>query len=498
MDGLLWAVRRTTSKGVYRAMWKNLSLSTRMALIGLVPTICFGVALLWIHSTLRSSNYEGKTERLRELVQGAWSVVDYYGELARTGKMTTEDAQNAAKIAVRHMIYGKTEGTYFWINTLEPRMVMNAIHPELEGKDLSAKKDPNGVYIFQEMVNVCRKQGEGRVDYSWLRSDTKQNAPKINYVKLYAPWGWIIGTGLYVDDVEAELRSTAWILLGVSAGALILALLVGVPVLRSINQPIMKISAQLRHASVQVGSAAGQVASASQVLSQDSAAQAASLEETSSAGEEISAMSRRNAANSQDSADHMNKTSELVTEANQKLGNMIQSMKEIQDSSNQISKIIKVIDEIAFQTNILALNAAVEAARAGEAGMGFAVVADEVRNLAQRSAQAARDTASLIEDSIQRTREGATRLDEVAQSIAGITQSASAVRDLVDQVRVGSHEQAQGLQQVATALAEMGQRTQKAAATAEESAAAGVELTAQAKAMDGSVEELNALVRGRR
>ncbi len=171
-------------------------------------------------------------------------------------------------------------------------------------------------------------------------------------------------------------------------------------------------------------------------------------------------------------------------------------MNQIKVSSDKISKIIKVIDEIAFQTNILALNAAVEAARAGEAGMGFAVVADEVRNLAQRCAQAARDTAALIEDSIERTKGGVAKLDEVAKSIGEITGSATEVSRLVDEVRAGSQEQALGIEQITKALTDMEHLTQRAASSAEESAAASQELAAQSTAMKDSVRQLESLISG--
>jgi methyl-accepting chemotaxis protein/methyl-accepting chemotaxis protein-1 (serine sensor receptor) len=292
------------------------------------------------------------------------------------------------------------------------------------------------------------------------------------------------------------MRELTWILLTVSLLAAGLSLSVSFFVVRSVSQPVATISSHLKNAADQVGSAAAQVASLGHALARDAASQAASLEETSSAGEEISAMARRNATHSEASAGHMTKTADLVQETDRKLANLAQSMKKIQDSSDQISKIIKVIDEIAFQTNILALNAAIEAACAGEAGMGFSVVADEVRSLAQRSAQAARDTAALIADSIERTSEGAVRLEEVTLSMNRITETTTAVQSLVDQVHGGSQEQARGVEQIAAALTQMGQLTHQAAASAEKSASAGEQLSQQANSMKVTVHELNALVTG--
>jgi methyl-accepting chemotaxis protein/methyl-accepting chemotaxis protein-1 (serine sensor receptor) len=176
---------------------------------------------------------------------------------------------------------------------------------------------------------------------------------------------------------------------------------------------------------------------------------------------------------------------------------MVQSMAAIKESSAKVAKIIKTIDEIAFQTNILALNAAVEAARAGEAGMGFAVVADEVRNLAQRSAQAAKDTAGLIEESISRSQEGTAKVDQVAHSIGAITDSVTRVKGIVEEVREASRQQTQGIDQVSQAIAQMEKVTQTTAATAEESAAASEELNAQAETAMGVVRQLEILVGAR-
>jgi methyl-accepting chemotaxis protein/methyl-accepting chemotaxis protein-1 (serine sensor receptor) len=190
----------------------------------------------------------------------------------------------------------------------------------------------------------------------------------------------------------------------------------------------------------------------------------------------------------------MSETEKLVGDANSALGEMVTSMVAIKDSSDKVSKIIKTIDEIAFQTNILALNAAVEAARAGEAGMGFAVVADEVRSLAQRSAQAARDTATLIEESIARADQGHQRVTQVSGAIEAITTSAGRVKELVDAVSVASREQAHGIDQVTQAITQMEKVTQNTAATAEESAAASEQLSAQAESSMAVVGRLSSLV----
>jgi len=267
-------------------------------------------------------------------------------------------------------------------------------------------------------------------------------------------------------------------------------------VVRGINSVLSRVATELAEGSGQINSAASQVAASSQSLAQGASEQAASLEETSASTEEITSMTRKNAENSKSAAEVMLTVDREVKEGNQTLDQMVASMQQINASSDKISKIIKVIDEIAFQTNILALNAAVEAARAGEAGMGFAVVADEVRNLAQRSAQAAKDTSSLIEESIATSRDGSAKLERVAGVIRAITESATQVKTLVDEVNMGSQEQARGIDQIAKAIAQMDQVTQGTAASAEESASASEELSAQAQALNHIVGELGALIGG--
>ncbi len=293
---------------------------------------------------------------------------------------------------------------------------------------------------------------------------------------------------------QTSMRASAilWILLALA--------LVVAPVLYFIvdrtSRQLRTVASDLADGARQIASASAQVAASSQSLAQGASEQAASLEETSASSEEITSMTRKNAENSQSSASMMDDVDRRLGEGNQTLERVISSMRDINESSGKISKIIKVIDDIAFQTNILALNAAVEAARAGEAGMGFAVVADEVRNLAQRSAQAAKDTATLIEESIANSKAGSDQLQQVAGVIHAISDSAASVRTLVDEVNLGSQEQAKGIEQIAKAVAQMDHVTQTTAATAEESASASEELSAQAEALKQIVMQLHGLVGG--
>jgi methyl-accepting chemotaxis protein/methyl-accepting chemotaxis protein-1 (serine sensor receptor) len=295
------------------------------------------------------------------------------------------------------------------------------------------------------------------------------------------------------DKAAASTTTSRWM------GVILLALGVGVTlvlvwVVRSITKLLSESVTELAESSEQIASAAGQVSSSSQSLALGSSQQAATIEETSSASSEINSMAQRNTENSKTAATIVTGSESGFRHANNSLSEMVVAMEGISNSSQKISKIIKVIDEIAFQTNILALNAAVEAARAGEAGMGFAVVADEVRNLAQRCAQAAKDTADLIEDSIQKSDGGMLKVDQVAVAIKGITEESTKIKVLVDEINVGSIEQSRGIDQISRSISQMEQATQGNAANAEQSAAAAEQLSAQAQTMKDVVNRIRAFV----
>ena len=265
---------------------------------------------------------------------------------------------------------------------------------------------------------------------------------------------------------------------------------------RSVNLSLQNTSGELRSASSQISAAAAQVSGSSQSLAQGSSEQAAALEETSAASVQILATARRNHDNSESVMKLVTASGEEFQQTRHHLEEMVAAMKGIHESSSKISVIIKVIDDISFQTNILALNAAVEAARAGEAGMGFAVVADEVRSLAQRCAGAASDTAKLIQESALRATDGQTKLMLVTDSMHRVSEQFSSVKALVEEVSRGSREQMDGLEQSGTALHRLEGVTQAAAASAEESAAAAEELNAQANVLMEMMHELQVMVAG--
>ena len=291
-------------------------------------------------------------------------------------------------------------------------------------------------------------------------------------------------------EAESATRITGGIL-----GVLALLVTAGtVGVLRRTGRQLKKITEDFRDGIHTVHEASSQVAGLSGSLSQGTIEQAASLEQTSASMEEMASMTRQNADNSKRAAQVIGDVDRQVTNSNDALAAMVTSMAAIESSSEAVSKIIKTIDEIAFQTNILALNAAVEAARAGEAGAGFAVVADEVRSLAQRSAKAAKDTAVLIEESISRARTGAEQVNGVTSSMDAITAGVAKVKGLVDDVSVASSQQAQGVEQVSQAIAQMEKVTQGTAATAEESAAASQVLKGQAEVATAVVTRLEGMV----
>jgi len=300
------------------------------------------------------------------------------------------------------------------------------------------------------------------------------------------------------EDKKADIVAGRVRLINILAmlGGLLLAVVIGYFLTRAITRSVTRVVQSLSEGSQQVAAASQQLSATSQTLAEGNSELASSIEETSSTLEESASMVRQNTENTTQAVVLAGQTKAAADQGNEEMRQMLEAMAEIKDSSSQISKIIKVIDEIAFQTNILALNAAVEAARAGDVGMGFAVVAEEVRNLAQRSAQAAKDTAEMIERNIQLSGRGVEMADRVARSLSEITLQTQKVTELIDEIAAASQEQAQGIHEINNAVSQMEKVTQQNADAAEESAAAAEELSAQAVTLMEIVDQLVRLVEG--
>lgn len=304
----------------------------------------------------------------------------------------------------------------------------------------------------------------------------------------------------YADNVDTESEKAAGvgkiILIGTILASFLLLAILGLTISNLITKPIERAVEELEGGADQVSSASNQLSSASEQLASGTSEQAAAIQETSSAIEETDSMIRQNTDNTQQAAVMAKNAKDYASKSSVEMDKMLISMGDLKKSSDEISKIIKVIDEIAFQTNILALNAAVEAARAGDAGKGFAVVAEEVRNLAQKSAQATKDTAKIIENNLALSNENVEMTQNVSENIKQIDTEAQKVSELLSEIAVASQEQTQGMGQINKAIQQMEQVLQANASSAEESASASRELSSQADSVKDIVNTLLVMVEG--
>jgi methyl-accepting chemotaxis protein len=506
----------------------DFKVSTRLAVIALLPLLALAALAFVSARQTRDTMLEEKKTATRHAVETAWSVLDHLHGLALAGAITDEQARRMAIAATRALKYEQKE--YFWLNDMRPTMIMHPTKPELDGKDLSSVKDPTGQFIFQTMVKTVRESGAGFVGYLWPKPGATEPMPKISYVKAYAPWGWVVGSGIYVDEVDAAFRVALIRAAGELAivGLLLVVSIWGIS--RSITTPLRRAvgyaarigagdlttsirvtgrdeTAQLldslgrmqvnlrttvgriRDSVGSIGTAATEIAQGSADLAGRTASQAASLEETAASMEEITATVKQNAENALAANQLAASASQIAGRGADVVKQAVGAMGSIDDSAKKIVDIISVIDGIAFQTNILALNAAVEASRAGDQGRGFAVVASEVRSLAQRSSTAAKEIKALIDSSVTQVGQGRKLVDAAGSAMDEIQTAVRKVNELMAEIATASREQGTGIEQVAQAIGQIDDGTQQNAALVEQAAAAAESLRTQAGELDAAAAQ---------
>lgn len=476
---------------------RRFSIASRLWLILAISVFMYvvlgGFAMKQNHSDLVFAK-EIKTQHLVESTMG---ILEYFHSQEQSGQLSKQQAQEQAMNAVKKLRYGRDD--YFWINDLQPVMLMHAMNPALDGKDLSGYKDPDGKEIFNEFVKIAKSQeSAGFFNYRWPMPGATNPVDKVSYVQQFKPWGWVIGTGVYLDDIQAEFRTTAIRNTLVRAGIIIFMVFLVVGIIRSITTPlrnvvdslknissgdgdltqelvcnsndeigelsnnfnefVSKLRTMIRHllesantlqqSAGELGKAAHATLSVSQRQLQETEQIATSMNEVTYAVQEV-------ARNAEQAAAEVNSATQQADTGQRSIHNNLQQndllsgtithavsvISSLADESTKIGSVLEVINTIAEQTNLLALNAAIEAARAGEQGRGFAVVADEVRLLAQRTQQSTEEVQVMI-DSLQKN----------SQAAVGVIEQSSHASELaVEQANLASTN----LERIAEALTKL-------------------------------------------
>ncbi|MGE0312278.1 MAG: methyl-accepting chemotaxis protein [Lautropia sp.] len=494
-----------------------------VSLAFLVPLIAL---LGWqMHERDRDA-MQARKAATRQHVEIAHGVIAWAHSEEKAGRLTTQAAQTLATQMLASMRYDKAE--YFWINDMHPRMVMHPIKPELDGTDLTANRDPNGFALFQGFVRKVRESGEGFVPYQWPKPGKTEAVDKVSYVKGFEPWGWIVGSGIYVDDLrEVTMRNLAWTIAEVLVAMSIAAYMFycfylvmdgGLRETRShlsamadgdltlspspwgrdeaavlmldlahMQASMRRMVSRVRQSSDEIVHSSRDIASDANDLSARTEQSVANLEQSAASMEQISATVKSTSDHTAEASRVAGLNAQVAAAGGRAMAEVISTMEAIRASSNRIAEIIGTIDGIAFQTNILALNAAVEAARAGDQGRGFAVVAGEVRTLAQRSADAARQIKTLIGDSVGQVEASADVVRKAGTTIEEIVAASQRVSQLLGDIAQGSREQTLGIGQVGQAVQELDQLSQQNAGLVEKTVSAAQKLQAQADTLAAEV-----------
>ncbi|KPB50485.1 Histidine kinase, HAMP region: chemotaxis sensory transducer [Pseudomonas coronafaciens pv. oryzae] len=431
---------------------RSVSISRRLWLILVVSVLMFLILAATLLKQTHDDLYRAKAEKTMHVVQTASGILGYYQGLEAAGSLTREAAQQQALKQIKGLRYSQSD--YFWINDLQPVMIMHPTNPKLDGQNLSAIRDPDGFAVFNEMVTLVKSQGAGMVNYRWPKPGASEPVKKTSYVQLFQPWGWILGSGVYVDDVaaefEAQLLSTGLFIAGI---VLVMVLLLTL-IVRSIVRPLKaavgamadiasgesdltrtlethgkdeitelgthfnafvaklrNVVSLLQNSSMALGIAASESGSNAEQAQNRSLQQSQQMDLVATAVNEVTYGVQDVAKNAEHAASEMrdaesraqqgqiniDNSLRQIEHLSGTIGQAVDVMHNLSSESTKIGSVLEVISSIADQTNLLALNAAIEAARAGEQGRGFAVVADEVRLLAQRTQKSTAEIQAIIE-----------------------------------------------------------------------------------------------------
>jgi methyl-accepting chemotaxis protein len=505
-------------------MLQSLKFKHKIALLVAVSVLGMCILATIAFIQLRSSIIDSRRQQLVTAVQTARTTVQAYVGRAKSGQMSMEAAQAAAKLALEGARFGAGDKEYFYIFDAIGNSVMHPVKKEWVGHNIIGKVlDASGVDVIKGVVDAAaRPEGVGFFDSHFPRPGGTELVPKLQYATAVPDWKWVVGSGVYTDDVSAEVRSAllqssalvlAVVLVVAGLGTVIargvLAQVGGDPSdallavrevasgnlnvhvdasntnslmhgLESMIDSLKRTVTQVRSSTDSIATASGQIASGNYDLSSRTEETASNLQQTAASMEQLTGTVGHTAASAATAADLAKSTAEAAAGGGRVVAEVVHTMSEIETSSKRIADIIGVIDGIAFQTNILALNAAVEAARAGEQGRGFAVVASEVRALAQRSAGAAKEIKTLISASNERVLAGAALVREAGAAMEDIVSRAEFVTTIITEIKLAANEQSSGIQQVNTAVSHLDQMTQQNAALVEESASAAESLRDQA------------------